>query len=180
VRDPLPSVPPPELYARPAGGGIGLIAIGAALGAAVATFLPAALAKAQLREVPSSVHDAAAAAPMIGFGCLLAAAVPTLFVITLVTGFKALRTDEYQFGRASLAVLAGIALYGALQLSAPKPAAAKRVGPTDAECAMRAKSGDPCPTPVAVPAPPPPLPAFDPASPKPNKPGTLRPFKEGP
>ncbi|MDX2014534.1 MAG: hypothetical protein SFW67_30330 [Myxococcaceae bacterium] len=170
----LPSVPPPELISRPPGGGIGLIALGSAVASAVATFLPVALAKWQLEQTPA-VHDGAVAAPVVGLGCLLAAAVPTLFLVTLATGFKALRTDEYQLGRASLALLVGLALYGALQLSAPKPAVARREGPTDAECAMRAKSGNPCP-PASLPEPPP-LKAFDSVAPKPSKPDTLRPFK---
>jgi hypothetical protein len=175
VVDPLPSVPPPELVSRPPGGGIGLIALGSAVASAAATFLPVALAKWQLERTPA-VHDGAVAAPVVGLGCLLAAAVPTLFLVTLATGFKALRTDEYQLGRASLAVLVGLVLYGALQLSAPKPAVAKREGPTEAECAMRAKSGNPCP-PDALPDPPP-IRAFDPSSPKPNSRDTLRPYKE--
>lgn len=167
----LPSVPPPELFSRPPGGGIGLISLGSAVASAVATFLPVALAKWQLAQPP----DALMAAPVVGLGCVVAAAVPTLFLVTLATAFKALRTDEYQLGRASLAVLVGLVLYGALRLSEPKPAVARREGPTDAECAMRAKAGNPCP--VGTLPEPPPLKAFDSAAPKPNKPDALRPFK---
>jgi hypothetical protein len=173
VADP-PSVPLPELTSRPPGGGIGLIALGAAGASAVATLLPVAVAKWQLQQTPA-VHDAAAAAPVVGLGCLVAGLVPVLFLVTLATGFKALRTDEYQLGRASLVVLVGLLLYGALQLSTPKPTVARREGPTDAECAMRAKSGNPCP-PDALPEPPP-LKAFDSSAPRPGKPDALRPFK---